>query len=83
MKIAPSDVAADAEFLHRVTLDLTGLPPTPATVREFLADTRDSRTKRAEVVERLIGSPDYVEHWSNKWADLLQVNGKFLGKEGV
>ncbi len=83
MKIAPSDVAADAEFLRRVSLDLTGLPPAPATVREFLADTRDSKIKRAEVIDRLIGNADYVEHWSNKWADLLQVNSKFLGKEGA
>ena len=41
------------------------------------------RVKRAEMVEQLIGNPDYVEHWSNKWSDLLQVNSKFLGKEGA
>ncbi|MGN6133914.1 MAG: DUF1549 domain-containing protein, partial [Aureliella sp.] len=83
MKILPSGMANDAEFLRRVTLDLTGLPPMPTAVRAFLADERDSRIKRAEVIDRLIGSPDYVEHWSNKWADLLQVNSKFLGKEGA
>ncbi|MFO1065655.1 MAG: DUF1549 domain-containing protein [Pirellulales bacterium] len=83
MRLLPSDVCTDAEFLRRVSLDLTGLPPKPETVREFLADTRDMRVKRAELVDRLIGSPDYVEHWSNKWADLLQVNSKFLGKEGA
>ncbi|MGN6546329.1 MAG: DUF1549 domain-containing protein [Aureliella sp.] len=83
MKILPSDVASDAEFLRRVTLDLTGLPPKPSAVRAFLADQRESRLKRAEVIDQLIGSPDYVEHWSNKWADLLQVNSKFLGKEGA
>ncbi len=83
MKIAPAGVSNDAEFLRRVSLDLTGLPPAPATVREFLADARDSKVKRAEMIDRLIGNPDYVEHWSNKWADLLQVNSKFLGKEGA
>ena len=31
----------------------------------------------------LVGSPDFVEHWTNRWADLLQVNRKFLGAEGV
>ncbi|MCC6510589.1 MAG: DUF1553 domain-containing protein, partial [Pirellulaceae bacterium] len=83
MKIAPSDLANDAEFLRRVTLDLTGLPPTPTAVRAFLADARQSRVKRAEVIDQLIGNADFVEHWSNKWADLLQVNSKFLGKEGA
>ncbi len=33
-------------------------------------------------MDKLVGSPDYVEHWTNRWADLLQVNRKFLGDEG-
>lgn len=57
MKILPSDLCSDDEFLRRVTLDLTGLPPTVTEVREFLADTRPTRTKRDAVTERLIGSP--------------------------
>jgi hypothetical protein len=40
MKILPSDLCTDAEFIRRVSLDLTGLPPTAAEVREFLANTR-------------------------------------------
>ncbi len=82
MKILPSGLCTDAEFLRRVYLDLTGLPPTADDVRKFLADTRDSRVKRDELVDRLIGSPDFVDYWTNKWADLLQVNRKFLGVEG-
>jgi hypothetical protein len=83
MKIAPSGVCTDAEFLRRVYLDLTGLPPSPDEVRAFTADERETRTKRAEIIEKLIGSPDYLEHWTNKWCDLLQVNSKFLGREGT
>jgi len=83
MKILPSGLCSDDEFLRRVYLDLIGLPPTATDVREFLADTRATRVKRDAVIDRLIGSPDYVDHWSNKWADLLQVNRKFLGEEGA
>lgn len=83
MKILPSDVSTDAEFLRRASIDLTGLPPTPEAVRAFLADERDSRIKRSELVDRLIGNDDFVDHWANKWADLLQVNRKFLGVEGA
>ncbi|MEZ6130914.1 MAG: DUF1549 domain-containing protein [Planctomycetaceae bacterium] len=83
MKIEPSGLCTDAEFLRRVHLDLTGLPPTADQVREFLADERDTRTRRAAVVDTLVGNPDYVEYWTNKWADLLQVNRKFLGPEGA
>jgi WD40 repeat protein len=83
MKILPSGLSTDAEFLRRVYLDLTGLPPTAAEVRAMLADSRDTRTKRYEVIDRLIGSNDFIEHWTNKWADLLQVNRKHLGPEGA
>ena len=83
LKIRPSDLCTDAEFLRRVHLDLTGLPPTPDEVHAFLADDRPTRIKRNGVIDRLLGSADYVEHWSNRWADLLQVNGKFLGPEGA
>ena len=83
MQVEPAPLATDAEFLRRVTLDLTGLPPTAADVRAFLADRRDTRIKRAELVQRLLGGEAFVEHWTNKWADLLQVNPKFLGGEGA
>ena len=83
MKMLPSALCSDAEFLRRVTLDLTGLPPTPEKVRAFLADDRETRRKRDELIDELIGSEGYVIYWTNRWADLLQVNGKFLGREGA
>jgi WD40 repeat protein len=82
MKIRPSELCSDDEFLRRVYLDLTGLPPRADDVRAFLADIKDSRAKREAVVDRLIGTPEFVDFWTNKWADLLQVNRKFLGVEG-
>ncbi|MBL9134527.1 MAG: DUF1549 domain-containing protein [Verrucomicrobiales bacterium] len=83
LKILPSDLCSDADFIRRVSLDLTGLPPTAQEVREFLGNPRDRRSKRDALVEKLLNSQDYVDHWANKWADLLQVNRKFLGEEGA
>lgn len=83
LKIQPSGLCNDADFLRRVTLDLTGVPPTPEAVRAFLADTTESRVKRDRIVDELVGSDGFVDHWTNKWSDLLQVNSKFLGKEGA
>ena len=81
---AVATLCTDAEFIRRVYLDLTGLPPTADEVRAFLADTRDDRRSSATSWSTSsIGSHDYVEHWTNKWADLLQVNRKFLGVEGA
>jgi len=83
LKILPSELCTDAEFLRRVRLDLCGVPPSPEQVRAFLADERPSRVKRDELIDQLIGSPEFVEHWTNKWADLLQVNRKYLGEQGA
>lgn len=83
MKIQPSDVCGDAEFLRRVYLDLTGVPPTSDEVQAFLTDARETRVKREELIDRLVGNDEYVEFWTNKWADLLQVNRKFLAPEGA
>lgn len=83
MKIEPSGLCSDEDFLRRIHLDLTGLPPKPEDVTAFLADKRDTHTKRGAVIDKLIGNPDFVEHWANKWADMLQVNSKFLGTEGA
>ncbi|WZP00968.1 DUF1553 domain-containing protein [Isosphaeraceae bacterium EP7] len=83
MKIQPSPACTDAEFLRRVSFDLTGLPPSSETVKAFLADPSDSQAKRLKVVDQLIDSPEFVAHWTHKWADLLQVNRKFLGDKGT
>jgi hypothetical protein len=83
VKVLPSELCTDSEFVRRLYLDLTGVPPQPEQVRAFLADKRDTKVKRDELIDKLVGSPDYVEHWTNKWADLLQVNRKFLGEGGA
>ncbi len=83
MKLEPSELCTDLEFIRRVYLDLTGLPPMPPEIKAFLEDSRETRVKRDAVVDRLIGSPDYVDFWANKWADLLQCNSKYLGSDGA
>jgi hypothetical protein len=83
VKIQPSDVCTDADFIRRLHLDLTGLPPEPDAVKKFLNDPAPSKEKREKLIDALVGNPDFVDHWSNKWADLLQVNTKFLGGEGA
>ncbi len=83
MKIQPSDLCTDADFIRRVSLDLTGLPPAPERVEAFIADARPTREKRDALTSELIGSREYVEYWTNKWADLLQCNKEQLGEKAV
>jgi hypothetical protein len=83
LKIQPSPAADDAVFLRRASLDLTGQLPSPDQVRAFLADPATSRSKRARIIDQLIASPAYVDHWTVKWGDLLQSSRKYLGDKGV
>jgi hypothetical protein len=83
IKVLPSGLCSDDEFVRRVYLDLDGVPPSPEQTRAFLADTTPTRTKREALIDRLIGSPEFVDHWTNKWADLLQCNRKYLGEKGT
>src|SRR6476620_2891727 len=52
--------ASDAEFLRRVSLDLTGMPPTADEARAFLADTAPD--KRRKFIDRLFVSPHFARH---------------------
>lgn len=83
VKIQPAELCSDADFMRRLYLDMTGLPPEPDAVKKFLDDKTPSKEKREKLVDALVGSNDYVDHWTNKWCDLLQVNRKFLGAEGA
>ncbi|HMO36447.1 MAG TPA: DUF1549 domain-containing protein, partial [Gemmatales bacterium] len=83
IQVLPAEICRDDEFIRRLYLDLTGQIPTPERVKAFLADTRHSDVKRRALIEELIGSPAYVDHWTHKWCDLLQVNRKFLGDVGA
>jgi hypothetical protein len=83
VKSLPSDLSSDAEFLRRVSLDITGLPPRAEKVKAFLSDSTDSRAKREKLIDELLASKDYVEAWANKWADLLQCSSEALGKKAV
>lgn len=66
-KLAFSPEADKARLLRRVTLDLTGLPPTPTEVEDFLAD--DSPNAYEKVVDRLLASPRYGERMAWDWLD--------------
>ena len=57
-------------LLRRVTFDLTGLPPTPAELDAFLADT--SAEAYEKVVDRLLDSPRHGEKWARHWLDLVR-----------
>ncbi len=68
--LAPSAEADRNTLIRRVTLDLTGLPPTPEAVAAFVADTAPGAYER--LVERLLDSPRYGERWAQLWLDMAR-----------
>ena len=68
--LGPSPQAGKPELLRRVSLDLTGMPPTPQEQAAFLADaSKDAYEKQ---VDRLLASPRYGERWASMWLDLAR-----------
>ncbi len=69
-KLHPSPVAERQVLLRRLCFDLIGLPPTPEETAEFAADDRPGAYER--LVERLLSSPRYGEHWARHWMDVAR-----------
>ncbi|MES2924697.1 MAG: PSD1 and planctomycete cytochrome C domain-containing protein [Verrucomicrobiota bacterium] len=77
-KLRPASEAPPAEWLRRVSFDLTGLPPAPedlAAYQDSLA--RDPAAARAAVVDRLLASPHFGERWAAVWLDLARYSDTY------
>jgi hypothetical protein len=68
--LAQSPEADRLTLVRRVTLDLTGLPPTPAEVDTFLADKSPDAYEK--LVDRLLASPHFGERWATHWLDVVR-----------
>lgn len=68
--IPPSESSDDGVFLRRVTLQIAGRSPTLEEVTSFLTDTDKERRKK--LVDRLLASSEYADHFAQKWSDLLR-----------
>jgi hypothetical protein len=68
--LAPSPPLTKPALLRRVTLDLTGLPPSLADTNRFLRDSSPDAYEK--LVDRLLDSPHYGERWATKWLDVVR-----------
>ncbi len=74
--LVPSDTCTDAEFLRRVSIDMTGTLPTPEEVTEFLTD--NANDKRVRKVDELLQRSTYAAWWANKLCDFTGCNPKSI-----
>ncbi|WP_020471118.1 PSD1 and planctomycete cytochrome C domain-containing protein [Zavarzinella formosa] len=68
--LAPAATTDKRTLIRRVTFDLTGLPPTPEEIRQFLDDASPKAFEK--VVDRLLASPAYGERWGRHWLDVAR-----------
>ena len=68
--MSPAPVAEPEVLVRRLYLNLLGLPPTPSQLDEFLRDASPDRWNR--LVDKLLSSPSYGEHWGRHWLDLVR-----------
>jgi hypothetical protein len=68
--LKPEQEADRYRLIRRLSLDITGLPPTIEEVNAFVSDDRPDAYER--LVDRLLSSPAYGEHWARKWLDLAR-----------
>jgi hypothetical protein len=72
-KLTPAPEAAPEELIRRLTFDLHGLPPTPAQIETFVADSaRNPESALRNLVDALLASPRYGERWAQHWLDLVR-----------
>ncbi|MBX2850681.1 MAG: PSD1 and planctomycete cytochrome C domain-containing protein [Phycisphaeraceae bacterium] len=65
--LEPNDPADRSRLIRRVYLDLIGLPPTPEQAKAFISDSSPDAYER--VVDELLASPQFGEHWARQWLD--------------
>ena len=75
-QVSPAAPASDAEFVRRLYLDLVGVIPRVAEVREFLSDA--TAGKRARLIDRLLDSPQHATHMANTWRQIMLPGGSDL-----
>jgi len=74
LRVLPSAICTDEEFLRRATIDITGVFPTEAEYTEFSAEM--AADKRKLLVDKLLNRKEFSEIWAMKWADLLMIKSK-------
>lgn len=79
--VTPNPVADDETFVRRIYLDITGRIPTRLEVLAFLES--DDVAKRSKLIDQLLESDGYAQHFFNFWADILRVQSNANGGQGA
>jgi hypothetical protein len=95
LRMNPSALCTDTEFVRRAYLDLLGILPTAEEARAFVdagsgtnqgkearSDKR-TRARRSRLVHQLLARPEFADFWALKWSDVLRNEEKVLDRKGI
>jgi Protein of unknown function (DUF1549)/Protein of unknown function (DUF1553) len=71
LRIVPSALSTDEQFLRRIYFDLIGLPATPKEYQSFIASK--DKGKRTKLIDQLLERDEFADLWATKWAEILKV----------
>ena len=81
LRMNPSGLCTDGEFIRRASLDLLGVLPSAAEARAFAGET--SKGKREHLIDELMMRPEFADFWALKWSDVLRNEEKVLDRKGI
>jgi len=81
LRIVPSGLCSDDEFLRRVHLDIVGKLPSEQDYRDFVND--DDPDKRSKLIDELLDRKEFTEMWVMKWSELLQIRSSRNINQGI
>jgi hypothetical protein len=81
LRLPPSPLCSDSEFVRRAFLDTIGVLPTAAEVKQYMESSEPN--KKELLVEHLLGRPEFVDYWAYKWSDILMINGTLLRPDAI
>ena len=81
LRIIPSELCTDEEFLRRASIDIVGQLPTTEEYNAFMADSDPK--KRSKVIDTLLYRKEFTEMWVMKWSELLQIRSNNNIAQGI
>jgi hypothetical protein len=81
LRLPPSPLCSDSEFVRRAFLDTLGVLPTATEVKQYMESSEPN--KKEKLIDHLLSRPEFVDYWAYKWSDILMINGTLLRPDAI
>jgi hypothetical protein len=81
LRLPPSPLCSDSEFVRRAFLDTLGVLPNATEVKQYMESSEPN--KKEKLIDHLLSRPEFVDYWAYKWSDILMINGTLLRPDAI